>query len=679
MRKSVDRMNPINLEEPKVPATPCFIPWEFNVPKKPIGKALEALETPEMPGLIHEEKLRAMVVRFRKAFDGREYIEGRKASDKLQDTLNFLRQRTSRRYGADVVDSGMLDWQHNTQAVFGMFTARLNIFERVFFTVDVGESESVMAHIISCFLILTIVLSIILWMMSTLPEFQETCNPVVFTHSNCTADGVNETCATWTSLGGCEEPPEPTEFFKFMEILCIWIFTMEYAIRTFSSHSVRFEITDEEFIEKFLTAEEHAVPKLDNQLLTTAKFIIRPASLVDLLSILPFWVEKLAGSSGGNVFLILRILRLTRIFRVFKLGKYNEIFSLFSSVVKESLPALYLMLFFILIGMCLFGSLIWMTEQGTWYPPNHAELLDLGIEGRGAYLLDVSMISGEVSLDETKFASIIHSFWFVIVTITTAGYGDLYPQSQMGKLVGSIMILSGIIILAMPVGVIGSNFSSEFDRLQEETAKRSKLAMQKGIEQELLKRTKQQQQAEKQSQVAPEPEAQAEAEEDSDEEEVAVPKDVQSLNALLDRAITLENELSELLPEKAKILVQKDLRQFLGQVVASQNAPASKDLAAALDDLVFGVLGHLRAILSHKPGTVPSPEAILACRRRLLELSEEIEDRWIGLPAQSQTVQAWSHPRRGAPVPSPAQDLLEMKAQLGLQALQKQPPTPAWT
>merc|ERR1719453_1495043 len=114
------------------------------------------------------------------------------------------------------------------------------------------------------------------------------------------------------------------------------------------------------------------------------------------------------------------------------------------------------MLFFIVIGMCLFGSLIWMTEQGTWYPPNHPDCLDLEIVNRGAYLLNVSLIDGVKSLDETKFASIPHAFWFVIVTITTAGYGDLYPQSAMGKLVGALMILSGIIVLAMPVGVIGS-------------------------------------------------------------------------------------------------------------------------------------------------------------------------------------------------------------------------------
>jgi hypothetical protein len=674
MAKSTTRVSTLNLES-KEPSTPCFIPWEYNVPTRPIAKALEALEDSEKPGLIPEETLRIIATRFCEAFGGGAFggiSKDKKASERLEGALTLLRERTSKRWGAEVVDSGMLDWQHNKRTVFSMFMARLNIFERIFFTVDVGESESKTSHMISMFLIFTIVLSILLWMMSTLPECQEVCSPVVITHPNCTfVSNEEEICAPWTSLGGCEEAPRPTRFFRVMEILCIWIFTIEYLLRTGSAHSVRFELLDEDFIEKFLKSEVHTVPQLDNQLKTILKFIFRPASLVDLLSILPFWVEKIAGSSGGNVFLILRILRLTRIFRVFKLGKYNEIFSLFGYVVRESMPALYLMLFFIIIGMCLFGSLIWMTEQGTWYPPNHPENLALGIEGRGAYLLDVSLIEAYESLDETPFASIIHSFWFVIVTITTAGYGDLYPQSPMGKLVGAIMILSGIIVLAMPVGVIGSNFSSEYDRMQAAAAKRRKLLLQREIEQELLKKTKQQQQAEhrKVQAWADEAEAKAEeakAEEDSDEEEeVKLSKNVQAMNALLDRASTLENELCELLPEEAKLQVQNELRAYLGQVVAaqtSQNELSMKDLHSGLDDLVFGVLGHLRSILSHQPGAVPTPGDILTCRRKLLELAAEIENWWVDHPVHGCRSLETHRP----PTVSPARDLLEMKAHLGL-------------
>merc|ERR1719502_788036 len=119
---------------------------------------------------------------------------------------------------------------------------------------------------------------------------------------------------------------------------------------------------------------------VDGPFVGTVRFLLQPSNIIDLLAILPFWVERFAAGAGGNnAFVILRILRLTRIFRVFKLGKYNEVFSLFGRVMVQSLPALYLMLFFVGLGLCLFGTLIWFAEQGVWFPPGNEKLLELGI------------------------------------------------------------------------------------------------------------------------------------------------------------------------------------------------------------------------------------------------------------------------------------------------------------
>merc|ERR1719265_2934744 len=102
--------------------------------------------------------------------------------------------------------------------------------------------------------------------------------------------------------------------------------------------------------------------------MTTLKHVASFSNIVDLASIFPFWIEKLAGGiQGGGVLVVLRILRLTRVFRVFKVGKYNDVFNLFTRVVRQSAPALSLMLFFVLLGLCLFGTLIWFAEQGDWY------------------------------------------------------------------------------------------------------------------------------------------------------------------------------------------------------------------------------------------------------------------------------------------------------------------------
>ena len=82
-------------------------------------------------------------------------------------------------------------------------------------------------------------------------------------------------------------------------------------------HSVRFELLDEFWLEALLTGDEvggKPREKLDGLLMTTVKHMIAPANVIDLLSILPFWIEKLAPSAGadkGGVLVILRILRLS--------------------------------------------------------------------------------------------------------------------------------------------------------------------------------------------------------------------------------------------------------------------------------------------------------------------------------------------------------------------------------
>merc|ERR1719375_1527413 len=202
----------------------------------------------------------------------------------------------------------------------------------------------------------------------------------------------------------------------------------------------------------------HLAVELDGRFYTTVKYVLSISNLVDLFAILPFWIETISGGfEGGGALMVLRVLRLTRVFRVFKLGKYNEVFNLFSRVVSKSTPALSLMLFFISLGCCLFGTLIWFTEQGTWYPKGHPELTRLDITKRGAYLRKDGTLGEQ--LEESPFHSIIHSFWYIIVTITTVGYGDLAPKTPLGKVVGSLTILNGIIVLAMPIGVVGTNFS----------------------------------------------------------------------------------------------------------------------------------------------------------------------------------------------------------------------------
>merc|ERR1719214_128017 len=120
---------------------------------------------------------------------------------------------------------------------------------------------------------------------------------------------------------------------------------------------------------------------------------------------------------------------------------------------------------------------MWFAEQGTWYPEGHPKLVALGITDQGRYLRPTGSLVPPI-MEETPFPSIIHSFWYVIVTITTVGYGDAFPTTGNGKFICTLTILCGIVVLAMPVGVIGSNFSNEYAQRAAEAKRRAKLRQQ---------------------------------------------------------------------------------------------------------------------------------------------------------------------------------------------------------
>mmetsp|Transcript_51432 Transcript_51432/g.95156 ORF Transcript_51432/g.95156 Transcript_51432/m.95156 type:complete len:789 (-) Transcript_51432:14-2380(-) len=457
----------------------------YRLPRKVVVEALETLDaydSPDRPGLLYETTLREMLDRLDAVF-------GNGPKDALRDAqiehiIGHLHKHTRRRRGQQVLSDGFLEWEH-TAWIHELFKVDLNVCEQVFFTIDVGQNNSALSRWVSAFLVLVILVSIVTWMVSTLPSMQsipDNCFPI--------------------DVGDCA--PEPHRFFDEIERTCVYIFTLEYTLRLLTVHSVRFALQDSTFLEKLLegsvgqgdegvsltrpSATSSAAPaeasiptKLDGKCQTTAKFIMTPSNLVDLLSIIPYWWEFLSGteSSSAGALMILRILRLTRVFRIFKLGQYNEAFVLFTRVMQQSTTALSLMVLFIILDCCLFGTLIWFTEQGEWYPEGHEELQKVvpPIEGRGAYLRpDGSFYTDR--LEESPFSSIIHSFWYVIVTITTVGYGDFFPTTAWGKLVGFVTILNGIVVLAMPVGVVGANFSTEYYRVIDDRKRRQTLQQQ---------------------------------------------------------------------------------------------------------------------------------------------------------------------------------------------------------
>jgi hypothetical protein len=184
---------------------------------------------------------------------------------------------------------------------------------------------------------------------------------------------------------------------------------------------------------------------------------------IDIVSIVPFYV-LLAGSTGSSTSFI----RVCRIFRVFKIIKsYGGILRVFRRTFIESTDALVVMAMIILVTQILFACILFAFESGT-YTVN-ADYPD------GAWL---RKISGTNDYVVSPYDSIPTGMYWAIVTLTTVGYGDLYPVTEPGRVVASFAAVCGIFCIALPVTVIGSNFSKEFEAFQVRT-KQNKMAKRK--------------------------------------------------------------------------------------------------------------------------------------------------------------------------------------------------------
>lgn len=139
--------------------------------------------------------------------------------------------------------------------------------------------------------------------------------------------------------------------------------------------------------------------------------------IVDFLAVLPTYISLLV--PGAQPFLILRLLRLLRVFRILKLGAYLSAAELLRNAIYASRRKIFVFLFAVLIGVLIVGTLAY------------------AIEG-----------------EERGFTSIPTSVYWAIVTITTVGYGDLAPQTTLGKFLASVAMLMGYAVIAVPTGIV---------------------------------------------------------------------------------------------------------------------------------------------------------------------------------------------------------------------------------
>ena len=167
------------------------------------------------------------------------------------------------------------------------------------------------------------------------------------------------------------------------------------------------------------------------------RYLVQPLNLIDFFSILPWYVQQLVGTGGSMA--ILRVLRMARVFRVMKVGGMRDEMVMFSRGVQEAMAGLTLLLFLLVIYLVLFGALMHTLEYDS-----HREI------------------------DKAGFESIPASIWFVVATLTTVGYGDVFPLTWQGKIMGSLCMLSGILVLALPIVLVGNAFKDAFEMIEAE-------------------------------------------------------------------------------------------------------------------------------------------------------------------------------------------------------------------
>lgn len=192
-------------------------------------------------------------------------------------------------------------------------------------------------------------------------------------------------------------------------------------------------------------------------------------NIIDLLAILPFYINlileaSLSDGGGGDIvyLAVLRAMRLFRVFRVLKLGKYFQAIQMVGTTIIRSGTALMTLLFIAVICTVLFSAAIYFAE-GVGFP-THGFCYK---EGTTDLVSDEDMYYDYCN----GFSSIPDAMWWTLITMSTVGYGDVSPKTPVGKFIGTVCAITGILALALPITVIGSNFSAIFSEEMEQREK----------------------------------------------------------------------------------------------------------------------------------------------------------------------------------------------------------------
>lgn len=187
--------------------------------------------------------------------------------------------------------------------------------------------------------------------------------------------------------------------FRQFEIFSVFFFTIEYVLRIYS------------IVEK---------SGFNDPVTGRLKYIKTPLAVIDLISVLPFYLTFLPIDLR-----FLRIVRLMALFRMFKIARYLHALNIFKRVLSDRKEQLVLTIIFILFILIIISSLMFYIEN-----PYQPEI----------------------------FSSIPATMWWGVATLTTVGYGDMVPMTALGKILSGAFAIVGFGLLALPAGILSSGF-----------------------------------------------------------------------------------------------------------------------------------------------------------------------------------------------------------------------------
>lgn len=197
-------------------------------------------------------------------------------------------------------------------------------------------------------------------------------------------------------------------YFYWLEVVSVSVFTVEYLLRLWVAP---------------------LTPKYAKPFTGRVKYAFSLMALVDLLAILPAFIPLLFAVDLR----IVRILRLFRLFRLLKMHRYMESLNTLDDVIRSKKEELLVTTVMITTLLLFSSSLMYVVEN-------------------------------EVQPD--KFPDIPSALWWGVATLTTVGYGDVFPVTMLGKILGGVVAFLGIGIFALPTGILASGFAEEIQKMR---------------------------------------------------------------------------------------------------------------------------------------------------------------------------------------------------------------------